>query len=332
MVDDGSEVKAGSILVKIPRDSGKTRDITGGLPRVTELFEARRPSDPAKVAQIEGKVVIGKLSRGNRELKIISHDGSKEVDYKIPIGKHILVRNGDIVKAGEALTGGALDPVDILKIKGVSIVQEYLVNEIQEVYRIQGVKINDKHIEVIVRQMLQKVKITDPGDTKFLEGDVVNKTLFAEENEALKGMLYIENPGPIDKLKEGDLISKKDLKELKSAAKKKNKKVEEIVSRDAIPATADAVLLGITQTSLTTDSFISAASFQETTKVLTDAAIKGKIDNLHGLKENVVIGQLIPAGTGNRKFRNLIVRNKKYIPLSSDETIGSIPVEVQVEA
>ncbi|MEB2330305.1 MAG: DNA-directed RNA polymerase subunit beta' [Ignavibacteriaceae bacterium] len=332
LVDDGSEVKAGSILVKIPRDSGKTRDITGGLPRVTELFEARRPSDPAKVAQIEGKVVIGKLSRGNRELKIISHDGSKEVDYKIPIGKHILVRNGDIVKAGEALTGGALDPVDILKIKGVSIVQEYLVNEIQEVYRIQGVKINDKHIEVIVRQMLQKVKITDPGDTKFLEGDVVNKTLFAEENEALKGMLYIENPGPIDKLKEGDLISKKDLKELKSAAKKKNKKVEEIVSRDAIPATADAVLLGITQTSLTTDSFISAASFQETTKVLTDAAIKGKIDNLHGLKENVVIGQLIPAGTGNRKFRNLIVRNKKYIPLSSDETIGSIPVEVQVEA
>lgn len=330
LVDDGAEVKAGSILVKIPRDSGKTRDITGGLPRVTELFEARRPSDPAKVAQIEGRVEIGKLTRGNRELRIISLDGSKTIDYKIPIGKHILVRDGDIVKAGEALTGGALDPVDILKIKGVAVVQEYLVNEIQEVYRIQGVKINDKHIEVIVRQMLQKVKITDPGDTNFLEGDVVNKVLVADENEKLKGMVFIEDPGSLDKVKEGDIISKKELKELKAAAKKKNKKVEDLVTRDTVSATADAVLLGITQTSLSTESFISAASFQETTRVLTDAAIRGKVDHLNGLKENVVIGQLIPAGTGTRKFREMMVRNAHYTaPQVENAEVVSIEEEVE---
>ena len=305
LVDDGEEVKAGTIIVKIPRESGKTRDITGGLPRVTELFEARSPSDPSKVAEIDGTVEIGKISRGSREVRIISKDASKVIDYKIPIGKHILVRHGDFVKSGEPLTGGAFDPVDILKIKGVAEVQGYLVNEIQEVYRIQGVKINDKHIEVIVRQMLQKVKITDPGDTNFLEGDVVHKNLFAEKNENLKGMVVISETGDSDKVTEGEIISKKEVRDLNAALKKKDK--AQIKSKDAVPATAEPVLLGITQTSLTTDSFISAASFQETTKVLTDAAIRGNVDHLLGLKENVIIGQLIPAGTGLRKYRELIV-------------------------
>ena len=309
LVDDGEEVKAGTIIVKIPRESGKTRDITGGLPRVTELFEARSPSDPSKVAEIDGTVEIGKISRGSREVRIISKDGSKVIDYKIPIGKHILVRHGDFVKSGEPLTGGAFDPVDILKIKGVAEVQGYLVNEIQEVYRIQGVKINDKHIEVIVRQMLQKVKITDPGDTTFLEGDMVHKNLFGEKNEQLKGMVVITETGDSDKVSEGEIISKKEVKDLNAALKKKDK--AQIKSKDAVPATAEPVLLGITQTSLTTDSFISAASFQETTKVLTDAAIRGKVDHLLGLKENVIIGQLIPAGTGLRKYRELIVSEKE---------------------
>jgi len=305
LVDDGTEVKAGTTMVKIPRESGKTRDITGGLPRVTELFEARSPSDPAKIAEIDGKVKIGDLKRGSRELSLTSLDGSKVVDYKIPIGKHILVRDGDIVKAGEPLTGGAFDPVDILKIKGVAEVQEYLVNEIQEVYRIQGVKINDKHIEVIVRQMLQKVKVTSPGDTNFLEGDVVHKNFFADENEKLKGMVVVTEKGGSDSVMKGEILPKKTVKELNAQLKKKNK--DQVKTREAVPATADAVMLGITQTSLTTDSFLSAASFQETTRVLTDAAIKGKVDTLNGLKENVIIGQLIPAGTGLKKYRELLV-------------------------
>lgn len=320
LVDDGTDVKAGTILVKIPRESGKTRDITGGLPRVTELFEARSPNDPAKIAEIDGRVEIGKLSRGSRELRIHSLDGSKVVDYKVPIGKHILVREGDIVKSGEPLTGGAFDPVDILKIQGVSSVQEYLVNEIQEVYRIQGVKINDKHIEVIVKQMLQKVKITDPGDTRFLEGDIVHKNLFTDANNELKGTVVVTEVGGSN-VTIGDVLTKKEAKDLKAELKKKDK--ETIKTRDSVPATADAILLGITQTSLTTDSFISAASFQETTRVLTDAAIKGKVDHLLGLKENVIIGQLIPAGTGLKKFRDLIV-------VKDRETAE--PVEIEVEA
>lgn len=319
LVDDGNEVKAGTIIVKIPRESGKTRDITGGLPRVTELFEARSPSDPAKVAEIDGAVEIGKITRGSRELKIISKDASKIVDYKIPIGKHILVRHGDQVKSGEQLTGGALDPVDILKIKGVSEVQEYLVNEIQEVYRIQGVKINDKHIEVIVRQMLQKVKVTDTGDTNFLEGDVIHKNLFADENEKLKGMVIVTDPGDSDKVEEGSKLTKKEVKELNAVLKKKE--APTIKSRETIPATGEPVLLGITQTSLTTESFISAASFQETTKVLTDAAIRGKVDHLLGLKENVIIGQLIPAGTGLRKYREILVSQRE----ESEEEIPEKP-------
>jgi len=317
LVDDGEEVKAGTIIVKIPRESGKTRDITGGLPRVTELFEARSPSDPSRVAEIDGTVEIGKISRGSREVRIISKDGSKVIDYKIPIGKHILVRHGDSVKSGEPLTGGAFDPVDILKIKGVAEVQEYLVNEIQEVYRIQGVKINDKHIEVIVRQMLQKVKITDTGDTGFLEGDVIHKNLFSEQNEKLKGMVVITDTGDSDKVSEGDILTKKEVKDLNTALKKKDK--SQIKSREAVPATAEPVLLGITQTSLTTDSFISAASFQETTKVLTDASIRGKVDNLLGLKENVIIGQLIPAGTGLRKYRDLLVTEKDTLEMIEEE-------------
>ncbi len=308
LVDDGQPVKAGTVMVKIPRESGKTRDITGGLPRVTELFEARRPSDPAKIAEIDGKVKIGKISRGLREITVTSPDKSKEFTYKIPIGKHILVRDGDKVEAGDPLTGGALDPIDILKIKGVAAVQEYLLNEIQEVYRMQGVKINDKHIEIIVRQMFQKVKVTDPGDTRLLEGDIINKNVFAEENEKLKGMVVVVDKGDSDKVKMFQLLTRKQVKEINTELKKKNK--TQIKTRDPRPATADPIMLGITQTSLTTDSFLSAASFQETTKVLTDAAIKGKVDYLYGLKENVIIGQLIPAGTGIRKYRDLLVFKK----------------------
>ena len=311
LVDDGIEVKAGTTMVKIPRESGKTRDITGGLPRVTELFEARSPNDPARIAEIDGKVKIGDLKRGSREVSLTSLDGSKVVDYKIPIGKHILVRDADIVKAGEPLTGGAFDPVDILKIKGVAEVQEYLVNEIQEVYRIQGVKINDKHIEVIVRQMLQKVKIIDPGDTYYLEGDVVHRYKFYEENEELKNKIVVTDKGDTTKVRVYDIIDKKYVKEINSELKKKNKEL--VKFREARPAIANPILLGITQTSLTTDSFISAASFQETTKVLTDAAIEGKVDHLFGLKENVIIGQLIPAGTGLKRYKDLLVLRKDEV-------------------
>ena len=276
-----------------------------------------------QVAEIDGTIEIGKISRGSREVRIISKDGSKVIDYKIPIGKHILVRHGDFVKSGEQLTGGAFDPVDILKIKGVAEVQGYLVNEIQEVYRIQGVKINDKHIETIVRQMLQKIKVSDPADTTFLEGDVVHKNIFSENNEKLKGMVVITETGDSDQVTEGEIISKKEVKEFNAALKKKDKAV--IKSKDAVPATGEPVLLGITQTSLTTESFISAASFQETTKVLTDAAIRGKVDNLLGLKENVIIGQLIPAGTGLRKFRDLLVSEKDEAEIATDETAEEKP-------
>jgi len=325
LVDDGAEVKAGTTMVKIPRESGKTRDITGGLPRVTELFEARSPNDPAKIAEIDGKVKIGDLKRGSREVSLTSLDGSKIVDYKIPIGKHILVRDADIVKAGEPLTGGAFDPVDILKIKGVAEVQEYLVNEIQEVYRIQGVKINDKHIEVIVRQMLQKVKVTSSGDTNFLEGDVVHKNLFADENEKLKGMVVVVEKGGSDAVVKGEKLPKKVVKELNIGLKKKSKDL--VKSREAVPATADAVMLGITQTSLTTDSFLSAASFQETTRVLTDAAIKGKVDTLNGLKENVIIGQLIPAGTGLKKYREILVSHKDKHMMDDEAAVATKAAE-----
>lgn len=329
LVEDGQTVKAGSIMVKIPRESGKTRDITGGLPRVTELFEARRPSDPARIAEIEGKITIGKISRGNREVTITSMDGSKVVEYKIPIGKHILVRDGDKVTAGEPLTGGALDPVDILKIKGVADVQEYLLNEIQEVYRIQGVKINDKHIEIIVKQMLQKSKVTSSGDTLLLEGDVIHKNAFAEANEQLKGKYVVTDVGGSNEVRMYEIVDKKKIKEINSILKKKGKEL--VKTRETVPATADSVMLGITQTSLTTESWLSAASFQETTKVLTDAAIKGKVDYLRGLKENVIMGQIIPAGTGVRRYRDLLVSRKDMQLLSKEDIKEEEPLVEQEE-
>ena len=304
IVEDGEQIRAGAILVKIPRDIGKTRDITGGLPRVTELFEGRHPNDPAIVTEIDGVVAIGQPKRGARELFVQSHDSREKRTYLVPLGKHVLVQDNDVVRAGERLSAGAIDPHDILRIKGTTAVQEYLVNEIQEVYRMQGVKINDKHIEVIVRMMMQKERIVDAGDTKYLEGDNVDKSRLRDENESLQGKVVVVNKGD-SKLKNSAIMTKKAVREINADIRKKGKKVVEV--RDAEPATSEPILLGITQASLTTDSFISAASFQETTKVLTDAAIEGKVDMLLGLKENVIMGHLIPAGTGQKKFRDLIV-------------------------
>ncbi len=310
VVDDGQEIRSGTILVKIPRDIGKTRDITGGLPRVTELFEARSPADPAIVSEIDGTVKFGPQKRGAREITIRSHDGKDERSYLIPLGKHVLVQDNDVIRAGERLSDGAIDPHDILRIKGVGAVQEYLVNEIQEVYRMQGVKINDKHIEIIVRQMLNKVKVVDAGGTRFLEGDYADKISFNEENESLKDKVIVTSKGDA-KVKNSQLFLKKPLREMNSELRKKGKKVAEY--RAAEPATSEPVLLGITQAALSTESFISAASFQETTKVLTDAAIEGKVDYLLGLKENVIMGHLIPAGTGLKKFREIIVLPKQTV-------------------
>ncbi|MGB2868553.1 MAG: DNA-directed RNA polymerase subunit beta' [Bacteroidota bacterium] len=309
IVDDGEEIQAGSILVKIPRDIGKTRDITGGLPRVTELFEARHPGDPAIVSEIDGIVSIGQPKRGSREVFVQSHDGKDKRTYLIPLGKHLLTQEGDVIRAGERLSAGAIDPHDILRIKGTTAVQEYLVNEIQEVYRMQGVKINDKHIEVIVRQMMQKVRIVDAGDTKYLEGDHVDKSKLNEENLSLDGKVVVTSKGD-SKLKNTQSATKKMVREINTDLKKKTKKVAEF--RDAEPATSEPILLGITQASLTTDSFISAASFQETTKVLTDAAVEAKIDLLLGLKENVIMGHLIPAGTGQKIFRDVIITTEEF--------------------
>lgn len=307
VVDDKQEIGPGTVLVKIPRDIGKNRDITGGLPRVTELFEARSPNDPAIVAEIDGTVSFGAQKRGSREVIVSSHDGQDIRKYAIPLGKHVLVQEKDVVRSGERLSDGAIDPHDILRIKGVGVVQEYLVNEIQEVYRIQGVKINDKHIEIIVRQMMQKLRIVDSGDTKFLEGDYVDKLRFEEENESLRDKVVVTGKGD-SKYKNGQIVSKKKVREANGDLRKKAKKVVEY--RDAMSATSEPVLLGITSASLSTDSFISAASFQETTKVLTDAAISGKVDNLLGLKENVIMGHLIPAGTGLKHFQDILVTSR----------------------
>ncbi len=316
-VNDGQEIAAGTILVRIPRDIGKTRDITGGLPRVTELFEARSPSDPAVVSEIDGTVSFGVQKRGSREVIVSSHDGKDIRKYPIALGKHVLVQENDVVRAGERLSDGAIDPHDVLRIKGVGAVQEYLVNEIQEVYRIQGVKINDKHIEIIVRQMMQKVRVVDSGDTKFLEGDFVDKLRFEEENESLTDKVYVVNKGD-SKYKNGQIASKKKIREANIDLRKRAKKVVEF--RDALPATSEPVLLGITSAALSTDSFISAASFQETTKVLTDAAIEGKVDNLLGLKENVIMGHLVPAGTGLKHFRNIMVTSG-----GEEEVVRAVP-------
>ncbi len=328
LVDDGEAISAGTVLVKIPRDIGKTRDITGGLPRVTELFEARSPGDPAVVSEIDGIVSFGGQKRGNREVIVTSHDGKEHKIYMIALGKHVLVQENDFIRSGERLCDGAIDPHDILRIKGTSAVQEYLVNEIQEVYRMQGVKINDKHIEIIVRQMMQKVRVTDPGDNHFLEGDYVDKAKFEDENRKLEGMVFVEHKGD-SKLKNNMLSEKKKAKELNTELKKKEKKT--IVFRDAEPALSEPVLLGITTASLSTESFISAASFQETTKVLTDAAIEGKVDHLLGLKENVIMGHLIPAGTGLKKFREVLVTSKKPSRFVEKQVLQEEPTDEMKE-
>jgi DNA-directed RNA polymerase subunit beta' len=307
-VEDGENILAGTILAKISKQTTKSRDITGGLPRVTELFEARSPHESAVVAEIEGFVKFGARKKGSREIMVVAPDKSDEKKYNVALQRHILVQEGDEIPAGEKITDGPVNPHDILAIKGTSAVQEYLVNEIQDVYRLQGVKINDKHIEVIVRQMLQKIKIVFPGDTRFLEEDIVDRIEFIEENNKISHMAYVEDKGD-SKLKNGQLISKSKLREFNSDLKKKEKK--EIVARDAESATFEHILLGITQAALSTESFISAASFQETTKVLANAATEAKVDHLLGLKENVVMGHLIPAGTGIKKYRKIILESEE---------------------
>ncbi len=307
-VEDGQDTQAGQVLVKIPRRIGKSRDITGGLPRVTELFEARNPSNPAVVTEIDGVVTYGGIKRGNREIFIESKDGVKK-RYLVPLSKHILVQDNDFVKAGMPLSDGAITPADILSIKGPTAVQEYLVNEIQEVYRLQGVKINDKHIEAIVRQMMQKVIILEPGDTNFLPGQVVDKFVFMEENDSILDMKVVTEAGDSENLKQGQIISSRRLRDENSNLKRRDMKI--VAVRDAEAATGKPTLQGITQASLGTESFISAASFQETTKVLSEASIRGKADNLIGLKENVIVGHLIPAGTGVRSFDNVIVGSQE---------------------
>ena len=312
VVNEGQAVEGGQVLVKIPRTTGKSGDITGGLPRVTELFEARNPSNPAIVSEIDGVVSYGGIKRGNREIVITSRDGDVK-KYLVPLSKHILVQDNDFIRAGSPLSDGAITPSDILSIKGPAMVQEYLVNEIQEVYRLQGVKINDKHFEVIVRQMMRKVVIEDPGDTKFLEKEHVNKIDFMEENDSIIDKMVVMDPGDSSTFKQGQMISIRRLRDENSMLKRKDLKIVE--ARPAVAATSIPLLQGITQASLHTKSWISAASFQETTKVLNEAAIAGKVDHLLGLKENVIVGHLIPAGTGLREYEKLIVGSQEEYDL-----------------
>lgn len=308
IVEDGEKIPAGKIIVKIPRKSGKAGDITGGLPRVTELFEARNPSNPAVVSEIDGVVSFGKIKRGNREIVVESKLGEVK-RYLIKLSNQILVQENDYIKAGMQLSEGATAPDDILNIQGPSKVQEYLVNEIQEVYRLQGVKINDKHFEVVVRQMMRKVKIIDSGDTLFLENQLVHKNDFFEVNDDIYGLKVVENAGDSDVLKEGQIITPRQLRDENSVLRREDRNL--VQARDSRPATAEQILQGITRASLQTKSFISAASFQETTKVLNEAAVSGKIDYLEGLKENVIVGKRIPAGTGMKNYDNMIVGPKE---------------------
>jgi len=310
MISNGETVEQGKTLAKIPRKSGKAGDITGGLPRVTELFEARNPSNPAVVAEIDGVVSFGKIKRGNREIIVESKTGDIR-KYLIKLSNQILVQENDFIKAGMPLSDGATTPIDILKIQGPSAVQQYLVNEIQEVYRLQGVKINDKHFEVVVRQMMRKVRIIDSGDTLFLENQLIHKNDFIVENDAIYGMKVVEDAGDSENLKAGQIISSRQLRDENSILRRNDKNLA--VAREAQPATAEQVLQGITRASLQTKSFISAASFQETTKVLNEAAVNGKIDTLEGLKENVIVGKRIPAGTGMRQYDHIIVGPKDEI-------------------
>ncbi len=308
MIEENKTVKEGDILVKIPRAVGKSGDITGGLPRVTELFEARNPSNPAVVSEIDGEVSFGKIKRGNREIIIQSRTGEIK-KYLVPLSRQFLVQENDFVRAGIPLSDGSITPADILAIQGPTAVQEYIVNEVQEVYRLQGVKINDKHFEVIVRQMMRKVIIDDPGDTKFLEKQIVDKWEFMNGNDWIFDLKFIENPGDSTNLQAGQIVTARKLRDENSVLKRKDMKVVE--ARDAVPATSNTVLQGITKAALQTKSFMSAASFQETTKVLNEAAIFGKVDNLEGLKENVIVGHLIPAGTGLRSYSDMVVGSKE---------------------
>ena len=308
MIDEGGTLRTGEVFVKIPRAVGKAGDITGGLPRVTELFEARNPSNPAVVSEIDGEITFGKVKRGNREISVTSKTG-QEKKYLVPLSKQILVQENDYVRAGTPLSDGAVTPSDILAIKGPTAVQEYIVNEVQDVYRLQGVKINDKHFEVIVRQMMRKVEIIDPGDTRFLEQQVVDKHDFMEENDRIWGKKVVVDAGDSQTLMAGQIVTLRKLRDENSMLKRRDLKLVEV--RDAIPATSNQILQGITRAALQTSSFMSAASFQETTKVLNEAAINGRVDKLEGMKENVICGHLIPAGTGQREFDRVIVGSKE---------------------
>ena len=328
MLEDGAEIKAGEVFVKITRSTSGAGDITGGLPRVTELFEARNPSNPAIVSEIDGVVAFGKIKRGNREITVTSKLGEEKKSL-IPLSKQILVQEGDYVRAGTPLSDGAITPTDILNIMGPTAVQEYIVNEVQDVYRMQGVKINDKHFEVIVRQMMRKVNIIDPGDTCFLEQQVVDKRDFMDENDRIWGKKVVVDAGDSENLSRGQIITARKLRDENSALKRRD--LRTVTVRDAVPATSEQILQGITRAALQTSSFMSAASFQETTKVLNEAAINGKTDNLEGMKENVICGHLIPAGTGLREYERLVVGSKDDINdiLASDEDFT--PAEEVIE-
>ena len=317
-VEEGVEIKAGETIAKMPRAVGKAGDITGGLPRVTELFEARNPSNPAVVSEIDGEVSYGKIKRGNREIIVTSKTGETK-KYLVSLSKQILVQDNDYVRAGTPLSDGAITPSDILSIMGPTAVQEYIVNEVQDVYRLQGVKINDKHFEIIVRQMMRKVEIQDPGDTRFLEKEIVDKIDFMEENDNLWGKLYVEDPGDSQTLMEGQIVTARRLRDENSQLKRKDLKL--VKAREAMPATSSQILQGITRAALHTSSFMSAASFQETTKVLNESAIMGKVDYLQGLKENVICGHLIPAGTGTRGLGDDIVGSKDDLQILSKESV-----------
>jgi len=308
VVEDGQTVKTGETLVKIPRAAAKGGDITGGLPRVTELFEARNPSNPAIVSEIDGEVTMGKVKRGNREIIVTSKTGEQR-KYLVSLSKQILVQEHDAVRAGTPLSDGVITPADILAIKGPTAVQEYIVNEVQDVYRLQGVKINDKHFEIIVRQMMRKVQINDPGDTSFLEQEIVDKLDFAEENDRIWGKKVVIDAGDSENLQKGQIVTARKLRDENSMLKRRDMKLVQV--REAVPATSTQILQGITRAALQTKSFMSAASFQETTKVLNEAAIRGKEDHLEGMKENVIAGHLIPAGTGLREFEKIIVGSKE---------------------
>lgn len=307
-IEDGQTISTGVTLVRISRSVFSAGGITGGLPRVTELFEARNPSNPAVVSEIDGEVTMGKLKRGNREVIVTSKTGEQR-KYLVPLSRQILVQEHDAVRAGTALSDGEITPNDILAIKGPTAVQEYIVNEVQNVYRLQGVKINDKHFEIIVRQMMRKVRIDDPGDTTFLEQELVDKLDFAEENDRIWGKKVVIDAGDSDNMKKGQIITARKLRDENSSLKRRDLRPVQV--REAVPATSTQILQGITRAALGTKSFMSAASFQETTKVLNEAAIRGKVDALEGMKENVICGHLIPAGTGMRAWDKIIVGSKE---------------------